>query len=81
MIPAVSFTERIFSLKVVDNSNNKAMAAPAGGHGSGGGGGERVGKGRYGRTFEEESSCKQPLLVKVLTAKYQYMGIMKTAKH
>lgn len=62
------FAERIFSLSVkkVLGNNKRAMAAPAGGRSGGsGGGGGRGGKGRYDRTFEEENSCKQPLLVKV----------------
>lgn len=58
------FAERIFSLKL---GKNKAMATPAGGRGGGGGSGGG-GKGRYDRTFEEEHSCKQPLLVKVWLA-------------
>ena len=42
------------------------MAAPAAGGGNGGGGGGGGGRrGRYSKTFEEEHSWKQPLLVKV----------------
>lgn len=42
----------------------KHMAGQAGRRLRRGGGGEG-GRGQYGRTFEEEHSCKQPLLVKV----------------
>lgn len=57
----IRLAERIFSLKVP--GNHQAMAAPARGRGGDGGGGG--GKERYGSAFDEENSCKQPLLVKV----------------
>ncbi|CAN0097671.1 unnamed protein product [Scytosiphon promiscuus] len=54
------FVQGVFSLKLPNNPK-KLMARPAAGRGTGGGGG---GGERYRRTFEEEHSCKQPLLVK-----------------